>query len=160
MRRAGCLLAILLLSLTACSSRIKNEPAVQHSDLAPLFLPWTAITTTTSTTTVVPTTKAPPPPTAHPAQSCPVGDDIPNGCSCTWALAYIYSHAPGFVGYCPHWALGHQAGTCLDTEPYCAANGPGQIWIWVVCWASVANEAWNSQHYWNGPYDPWGYCHY
>jgi hypothetical protein len=68
-------------------------------------------------------------------------------------LQYIAAHAPpNFTGYCPHYADGHQAETCLHHPPQCPAEGQGAIYISVECEASVKNEVWNAWHYYTGPY--------
>ena len=85
----------------------------------------------------------------------------PEGYGCTYALAWLASHAaPGFRFVCPGYALGHQAMTCENVKGVC----PGEkiIVINVPCAAAYMNEAHNS---WivaglsRGSFDPYGYCH-
>jgi hypothetical protein len=75
---------------------------------------------------------------------------------CAWAIAYLRAHAaPGYSFQCPGNAFGHQAMTCSHVAGMCP--GTSVIAIARVCYASVANEAWNSRHP-NGPIDPYGHC--
>ncbi|HXW34200.1 MAG TPA: hypothetical protein VEJ87_06430 [Acidimicrobiales bacterium] len=120
-----------------------------------------AVPTTTTTTTptsgeVTALTETPPPlPTAVP----PRGEATAYGCEAAIAYLTAYS-APGFSFECPGYADGHQAMTCVDDQPSCAA-GEKLIAIAVPCAAAYMNEASNS---WvltgssDSPIDPYGYC--
>jgi cytoskeletal protein RodZ len=123
-------------------------------------------TTTTvppvTTTTVPPTTTTAPPATTTTEASSTTGA-APGENTCAWALQYLDANAnPEFIFECPAYADGQQAETCENDPPACPAYpAPGWAVIKIqdVCFASVANEAWNSWHIASGgPFDPYGYC--
>ena len=73
------------------------------------------------------------------------------------AFAYLAAHAnPSFSFQCPGWADGHQAMTCVNVAGLCP--GIDVIVIATPCPAAYENEAWNSNHIWTGPFDPYGSC--
>lgn len=121
-------------------------PAAVAPPAPPRPLPTPAPVPAATTTTTAP----------HPAAPAPG----PSGYGCSYALAYLDSHAaPGFSLYCPGNAEGHQAMTCIDVAGVC----PGQKLIAIAdpCPAAYMNEASNSwvmQGLRSGAIDPYGYC--
>jgi len=80
-----------------------------------------------------------------------------SGWGCAAAFAYLAAHAnPSFSFQCPGWADGHQAMTCVNVAGLCP--GIDVIVIATPCPAAYENEAWNSNHIWTGPFDPYGSC--
>jgi hypothetical protein len=82
---------------------------------------------------------------------------VAGGWGCAAALAYLAGHAnPSFTSYCPGFAQGRQAMTCVNVAGVCP--GVREIVIAVPCPAAYENEAWNSWHMFTGPFDPFGSC--
>jgi len=92
---------------------------------------------------------------AQPTYETGSSSDLEWGCGA--ALAYLKAHAnPGYSTVCPGYAEGHQAMTCNDLAGLCP--GFNEIVIAIPCPAAYENEAWNSWHIVNGPFDPFGSC--
>ena len=121
--------------------------------------------------TAPPVTAPPAPPVVHP--TAPVvastvspiattgGTPPPPAAGLQWgcgaALAYLSAHAnPAYTLVCPGYAEGHQAMTCNELAAICP--GSNDIVINIPCPAAYQNEAWNSWHIVNGPFDPYGSC--
>jgi hypothetical protein len=91
------------------------------------------------------------------SSSDPPPDPEASGWGCAAALAYLAAHANPLFSYrCPGFAAGHQAMTCVNVAGLCP--GIDVIVIATPCPAAYENEAWNSNHIWTGPFDPYGSC--
>jgi hypothetical protein len=118
-------------------------------------------TTTTATPPPVATAATAPPPATAPAAAPSVSP--PSGYGCAAALAYLAANAaPGFSFECPGYADGHEAMTCVNTDPECV--GEHLIVIADPCPAAYMNEAYNSNSWsdatdsFTRPIDPYGAC--